>query len=272
MITPADKGPLANLAIAELARVEGLIFRPEERYALCPSLLMSDAGTAPDRWQAGVLASDAPRLLLLCARQTGKSTVAAALALKAALLSPGSLTLLLSPTLRQSGELFRDKVMRLYGALGRPVQAASETALSLTLASGSRVISLPENEAGIRGYSGVSLLVIDEASRVDDALYRSVRPMLATSGGRLVALSTPFGKRGWFFDEWSGGGPWQRVRVTAPECPRISPAFLAEERAALGERWFKQEYLCSFEDAIDAVFLNDDIDAAISHAVTPLFS
>jgi hypothetical protein len=45
------------------------------------------------------------------------------------------------------------------------------------------------------------MLVIDEASRVDDTLYLAVRPLLAVSGGRLVALSTPFGKRGWFHDE-----------------------------------------------------------------------
>ncbi len=42
-------------------------------------------------------------------------------------------------------------------------------------------------------------LKIDEAARVSDELYRAVRPMLATSGGRIVLLSTPFGKRGFFF-------------------------------------------------------------------------
>jgi hypothetical protein len=212
------------------------------------------------------------RVLLLTNRQGGKSTVAAALALREALLSPPSLVLLLSPTLRQSGELFRDKVLRIFNALGRPVPPTRETALTLELANGSRIVSLPENESGIRGFSGVNLLVIDEAARVDNALYRSVRPMLAVSGGRLVALSTPFGKRGWFFDAWTGSARWERVRITAEECPRISPEFLAEERQALGERWYAQEYLCEFSDLTGSVFSHEDVTAAMSPDVLSLFA
>jgi len=58
---------------------------------------------------------------------------AAALAVHTALLQPGSLTLLLSPTQRQSGELFRDKVCRLYNDLGRPMRSTQESQLSLQL-------------------------------------------------------------------------------------------------------------------------------------------
>jgi hypothetical protein len=143
-------------------------------------------------------------MMFLCSRQAGKSLTAAALALRDALLRPGALVLLLSPTQRQSGELFKAKVRRVYGALGRPVPATQETALQLELANGSRIISLPGDEETIRGYSGVTTLIVDEAARVPDALYYSVRPMLAVSKGRLVCLSTPFGKRGWFFDVWHG--------------------------------------------------------------------
>jgi hypothetical protein len=117
----------------------------------------------------------------------------------------------------------------------------------------------------------VALLVIDEAARVDDGLYYAVRPMLAASGGRLVALSTPYGKRGWFHDEWFGPGGWERVRVTAEQCPRISEEFLAEERRALGERWFRQEYCCDFAECVDAVFSYADIVAARSSDIRPLF-
>ena len=92
-------------------------------------------------------------------------------------------------------------------------------------------MALPGTEKTVRSYSGVRLLVVDEASRVDDALYGSVRPMLAVSQGRLVALTTPWGKRGWFYRAWSeGGADWERHRVPATDCPRISPAFLEEER------------------------------------------
>src|SRR5262245_16691102 len=161
-----------------------------------PSRILADAGMTPDPWQRNLLRSRSARMLLLCTRQAGKSTTAAALALRAALLQPPALVLLLSPTLRQSGELFRDKVKRLYNALGRPVPTVQESALSMELANGSRIISLPGDEETIRGYSGVALLVVDEASRVPDAQYYAVRPMLAVSQGRLVCLSTPFGKLG----------------------------------------------------------------------------
>jgi hypothetical protein len=89
------------------------------------------------------------------------------------------------------------------------------------------------------------------------------------SQGSLVALSTPFGKRGWLHDKWYGQGSWERVRVTADQCPRITPEFLAEGRRALGERWYRQEYLCSFESAVDAVFAYEDIQAALCDDVQP---
>jgi hypothetical protein len=243
---------------------------PTDRFWAEPSRVLAEAGLPPDPWQADVLGSTAPRLLLLCTRRAGKSLTAAALALLTALVEAPATVLLLSPTQRQSGELSRDMFLRLYHALGRPVRARRETALTLELANGSRVLSLPGNEGGIRGYSDVALLVVDEASRVPDDLYAAVRPMLAVSRGRLLALSTPFGKRGWFFQEWTGTNAWERARVTAGQCPRIAADFLAEERRSLGEHWYRQEYLCSFEDVVDAVFAAADIQAALSDEVQPL--
>ncbi len=230
------------------------------------------AGMTPDGWQASVLRSHSPRTLLLASRQSGKSTVAAAVALREALLRPDSLVLILSPSLRQSGEFYRDKLVRLYNRLGRPVPVARETALTMELANGSRVISLPESEGTIRGYSGVRLLVLDEASRIDDGLLAAARPMLAVSRGKLIALSTPFGRRGWFYEAWQGGEGWQRFKVTADDCPRISREFLESERLALGARYFDQEYRVEFVDTVGAVFMQSDIDAAFAGGTAPLFA
>jgi hypothetical protein len=117
----------------------------------------------------------------------------------------------------------------------------------LELANGSRVLCLPGREETVRSFGGVNLLVLDEAARIRDELYYSVRPMLAVSGGRLVALSTPFGQRGWFFREWEhGGDAFRRFRVTWEECPRITPAFIAGEEASMGKGWVDQEYRCLF--------------------------
>jgi hypothetical protein len=123
----------------------------------------------------------------------------------------------------------------------------------------------------VRGFSGVDLLVVDEAAWVEDNLYRALRPMLAVSGGRLVALSTPFGKRGWFHSAWHSAEDWDRIKVTAKDCPRISPKFLAEERASLGDWAFRQEYDCEFVDTASSLFTYDEVRAALSSDVTPLF-
>jgi hypothetical protein len=224
----------------------------------------------PDAWQADLLRGCDSRILLLATRQGGKSQVAAALALKQALLSPGSLVLLLSPTLRQSGELFRDKVKRLYNALSRPVATVQESALTMELENHSRIVSLPGEEGTVRGYSGAKLLILDEASRIPDELYRSVRPMVATSKGKLVALTTPWGQRGWFFETWHSNEEWKRVKITADMCPRIDPAFLREELQALGEKFYLQEYFCSFESVVGALFTEEVIQGALSDDVQPL--
>jgi hypothetical protein len=245
--------------------------RTLDELAVDPDQVMTRANLTPDTWQHQVLASPMAQILLLCSRQAGKSTVASALAVRAAMLQPNALILVLSPSLRQSGELFR-KVLAHFNSLGRPITVRNESALRIEFANGSRVISLPGDEGTIRGFSGVTLLIIDEAARVLDDLYCAVRPMLAVSQGKLIALSTPFGQRGWFFEAWRSEEEWERIRVTADQCPRITPTFLADEKRALGERWFRQEYMCSFEDTIDAVFSAEDIRAAFSDDVKPLFA
>lgn len=208
---------------------------------LDPSLILRAQGMTPDPWQRDLLLSRQSYLLLNCSRQSGKSTTVAAAALHQLLTQPGSLVLLVAPSERQSHELFR-KVMHAYQALDQPLPSVISNQRELELSTGSRLVALPGREETIRSFSGVSLLILDEASRVPDDLYRSVRPMLAVSHGRLLALSTPFGQRGWYYDEWIGAGPWQRIHIPWTMCPRISADFIAEETRAMGQGWVDQEY------------------------------
>jgi hypothetical protein len=142
------------------------------------------------------------------------------------------------------------------------VDAESESALQLRLENGSRVIALPGREGTIRSYSGVALLVIDEVSRVEDATYHSVQPMLSVSQGRLIALSTPFGSRGWRYDAWISDAAWERYEVPAEQCPRITAETLEQEWRGMGHWWFEQEYLCRFIDSQTAAFRTEDIERA----------
>ena len=218
-----------------------------------PVEMMRLFGLEPDPWQIEVLQSTHPRLLLNCCRQSGKSTTAAVLALAQALNEFRSLALIVSRSIRQAAELFRT-LTEFHRRLGEPMKDR-RNATQLTLKYGSRVVCLPCREDTIRGFAGVNLMIIDEAARVPDDLYRAVRPMLAVSKGRLLCLSTPYGKRGFFWDAWSkGGDDFARIEVPAGRCPRIGPEFLEAERRAMGESWYRQEYACSFEALEGLVF------------------
>jgi hypothetical protein len=115
------------------------------------------------------------------------------------------------------------------------------------------------------------LVVLDEAARIEDDLVAAVRPMLATSNGRLIMLSTPFGKRGVFYDAWHGDESWHRVKVSADQCPRISKAFLDEELRELGAQRFSEEYGLEFLEPDEAVFPVEVIDKAFSSEIKPLW-
>lgn len=253
-------------------RARAELLSQRQHKALDPVALALRAGIEPDPWQVDILRSPAHQIIMLVSRQAGKSTVSSIRALHRALYVPFSLILLLAPAYRQSKELFR-KVKAAYTALPGAVPLSSESALEMEFTNGSRIVALPGKEGTIRGFSGVSLLIVDEASRVPDELYQAIRPMLAVSGGDILLLSTPFGKRGFFHHEWEeGGADWHKTKITAYQCPRISREWLDAERRRIGDWWFKQEYLCEFVETTDQVFSYEDIQRALDPEVKPLFS
>lgn len=219
-----------------------------------------------DDWQENLLRSTAPRVLLNITRQGGKSTMSGVIAMHKAVTSPGSLALILAPSERQAKETFA-KAAALYRD---DVPADSYRKLGMELANGSRIEALPGTEKTVRGYSGVDLLILDEAARVQDELYYAVRPMLAVSRGRLILMSTPFGKRGVFHREWTEGKRWERYEIPATKIPRISPEFLEEERASLPDAMFRQEFMCEFTETTDEIFTHDMVAGAVADDVVPL--
>jgi hypothetical protein len=229
-----------------------------------------ELGFEPDATQARVLNCGSKRVLLNCTRQWGKSTVTAAKAIHQAVTGEGSLTLVVSPSARQSGEFLR-KAEEFARRLKIKPRGDGDNEISLMLPNRSRIVGLPGREATVRGFSAVGLLILDEASRVSDELYLSLRPMLATSGGALWLMSTPHGKSGFFWDTWNDGGEgWERFRVPAIDCPRIPKPFLEEEQRTMGDFWFRQEYGCEFVDAVSGVFDRDVVERAVNEDLAPL--
>src|SRR5262249_50662177 len=183
--------------------------------AFDPVVLAADCGITCDEWQARALREKHKRSIWLCSRQCGKSTTAALLSLHTLLYEPPSLVLMLSPSLRQSSELFRS-LMQFYHLLEGAPELAAESALRAEFRNGSRILSLPGTERTVRGYSAASLVVIDEASRVEDALLTAIKPTLATTDGRIVGLSTPAGRTGWLSERFAHNDPaWGRGVVEA---------------------------------------------------------
>ena len=225
-------------------------------------------GFEPDERQQEVLRSKAKRGILNCTRQWGKSTVSAAKALYRAESVAGSLVVVATPCARQSAEWMR-KAKCMARRMGIEPKGDGDNPISLALPNGSRIVGLPGREATVRGFSAVSMLLIDEAARVEDATYKALRPMLAVGHGDLWMMSTPCGRRGFFFETWEhGGAEWMRARVPATECARIPKKFLREERGVMGDVWFRQEHLCEFVDSGAGMFDRDVIEAALEDIKT----
>ena len=203
------------------------------------------------------------RGLLNCCRQWGKSTAISIRAVHQAYHGPGCLTVVAAPSARQSAEFVR-KAAGFLRVLGIQPKGDGDNPISLALPNGARIVGLPGRESTIRGFSNVALLLIDEAARVPDALYHAVRPMVAANPAAAIWLmSTPNGRQGFFYDEWTQGGPqWTRVEAPATTCPRIRPAFLDEERTHMTDQTFRQDYLCEFIAADYAYFDPEAIDDA----------
>ena len=230
--------------------------------ALDPVDLAHAVKMDPDPWQAQVLRSTAPYLHLNCSRQVGKSTVTALVAVHKAVYMPNAVVLIISPSERQSIELFR-KVQAFYQSLGKPIETLQANAHQLTLENGSRILSVPGSPDTVRGFTP-DLILMDEAAFVDDALYTALSPMLAISHGRLIAMSTPNGKRGWWYEAsplGKGRKGWAHIVVPAYECARLDKKWLDEERGRIGDLRFRQEYLCQFVDAAGATFTGEDVTA-----------
>ncbi len=237
-----------------------------------PVVFAQRAGLEPDPWQAAFLRSSARQRILLCSRQSGKSTITAAAAVHTAIYKPGALILVVAPALRQAREVYR-KMEVLYAGVGEPIKTETKTKLEMELENGSRIAVIPDREGTVRGYSNVALVIVDEAAWVSDETYMAVRPMLAVSQGSLVLLSTPHGKRGFFHAEWTDGGDdWHRTKVTALEVAHIDPGWLEAERRNIPAAVFDQEYLCIFGELEDAAFAYDDIRAAIVPGLPLLFA
>jgi len=229
---------------------------------------------ALDVWQENFLRSRSRRTLINAFRQSGKSTMTGTLALHQALYYSRSLVLIYAPSLRQAGEFF-EKVSTGYGGLlgvGLAIEPESDRKLGIKFSNGSRIEALPGTQKSTRGFSKPALIIVDEASQIPDELYTAFKPMLtrAKKGGRLLMLSTPYGRRGIFWKLWEAGRIWDRVCVPYTDVDWVNPEFIQEMRDELLDWEFKQEFLCIFEQNQMSVFNVEDLRASTTDEFEPI--
>jgi hypothetical protein len=225
----------------------------------------------PDPVQREILDCPDPDGLLLCTRQFGKTTITAIKAAHHALSRPDAKIVVGSRSQRQSEILVRKTAgfLRHAGAVLKP---AGLKTFGYSLPNGAQLYALPHSPVTTRGFGAVTLLIFDEAAVVSDELYDMATAFQAAAPNpSLWLLSSAGPQSGFFYDEWSDPRRthWRRFKVTAPECPRISPGFLARERLRKGEAVFRREYLCEFLAYGDQVISRELLQTAESHELKP---
>ncbi len=239
--------------------------------ALDPAAFARRRGFVAEPWQARLLRTEAARVVVPCGRQVGKTQTTSYKGLNVALTNPGRDVLIISPTQRQSVEMLL-RIKSIYRGMRQVGKLTKDNDSEIGLPNGSRVVSLPGTEGTVRGFANVRLLIIDEAARVGDDVFASVLPMVG-SDGQIMALSTPWGQRGWFYalaDEAPGNG-WEKHHISVYESGQWSPERIAEVRASVGSFVFASDYEAQFTDTTDQLFRTEDVKRAFTDDVQPLF-
>jgi len=170
----------------------------------------------PDAIQAKILRSPSPRIMLCMGRRSGKTYAVAARAAHFALPHPNSENLIFSSSQRQADILLR-LIRGFLSKLSIRLLSAGGGTPSLRLPNGAIFVSLPPRPNTIVGFTP-SLIILDEASRIPDELYFAVSPMLGLHEPSIILLSTPNGRRGFFYENWISGDPdWARFLAPTTE-------------------------------------------------------
>ena len=246
--------------------------------SLNPGKFLGGLDMPPYAWQEEALDPSYKRLLVLAARQSGKSTIASGRGHHTGRFFDNSLSLIVSPSEQQSKETM--KKVDEFILKDDEADLAGNASFEKKYGNGSRVLALPGTERSVRGYSAPKLIIMDEASRIEDGTYKAVRPMLTGNPEAvLIAVTTPYGKMGWFYEEWTKSPRWHKIMVKPafildesrtkvipdiPEAefkermahhgvsayysPRHTQDFLQEELETMDWWWWNQEYGCEFLD------------------------
>ena len=222
-----------------------------------------------DQWQKDVLNTKG-NLCICSGRQVGKSTVISMDAGEYAMNNPKKTIMIISAVERQALLLFEKVLSHIYINNKSMIKKSKDrpTKHTLKLTNGSIIHCLPTGDSGygIRGYT-IDRLYADEAHFIKEDVWAAVTPMLATTGGDIVLLSTPFGTEGYFhrcfYDKnfTSFHISTEEVAEKRKEPQRTNLLeFLKDEKLRMGKLQYQQEYLGLFVGGIQRLFSDELID------------
>jgi hypothetical protein len=220
-----------------------------------------------DPWQQEVREAQG-NLVIRSGRQSGKSLVTSILAGDYAAQNKHKLVMVIAAVERQAYLLFEKILYYMEKTYPRLIKQGKDrpTKSCIKLTNGSVIHCLPTGLTGygIRGYT-IDLLIADEAAFIPEEVFTAVTPALATrydKGARIVLLSTPFGRQGYFYKAFTDD-TFTKFHVSSEECPRMSKEFLEQEKARMTKLQYTQEYLGEFIDELRQFFPDNLIKACM---------
>jgi len=213
-------------------------------------------------YQQKLLRDKSMRIVSCMGRQSGKTTTIAVKAIHFAFSNPRVTVLITSPSLRQSMIMF-DRILNfIFSSPTLPKSVVRKTRTIIQLSNGSQIIALPCSENLLRGYTA-HLIICDEAAFMpEEVITQVIFPMLSTTNGYAIFLSTPWGRNHFFYRAFMNPN-YSVHRVKSSECPLIKPEFLEEMKRNMTESAFKREYMAEFIESSTAFFSQDLIRSCV---------
>jgi len=250
-----------------------------KRLVTSPSYFVEEfIGIEPFDYQKEFLDNPSNRKLFVAGRRVGKSRSASWKALWYAITHTEAEVLLTAKTQRQSMELFRQikSEIRQSEAENHEWGIQRETRTEVNFSNGSRIVCLPLGRDGsnIRGY-GADLLIVDEAAYVPEEIFQEVlMPFLAVGENKFVMISTPRGKRGFFWKRYDGAQRDENryfvQQVPTMRNPKVSQEWIEQQRKNLTPMQFKREIKGEFDENADAYFTEEEVtneNVAVGHPI-----
>jgi len=209
-------------------------------------------------YQSELLSCRSKRIVACWARQTGKTTAIAVKVIHFAFTNPKTTTLIVSRGLRQSMIMFGiiENLIMKHPILRKSVTKSTRTQIQLT--NESQITALPcgPDGASLRGFTA-DLVVMDETAFMpEDVIASVIFPMLATTDGSAIMLSTPWGRDHIYYRSFKNPNYWSQ-HVKAEQCPLITQTFLDEQRRDIGELRYRMEYEAEFVEDENSFFKQD---------------